>query len=257
MKFSIHKSQERKVSELNDAIIRHSFNYGQFFNPLREKFGVLRVLNDELLSPGYCSNERFHKFIEVLVLPLKGSISCTDATGSRGNADAGSALLISTGSGLSYSICNPSPDESAEVIEIWIFAHKNDRPTGIIELKTSKQNRTGKMQLIASGEKTDKEGAGLTFAHNALEVNAAPGLRLNQNALVWRVELGENESIGYSLKVPGNILLLFIIKGAVLINDTAEIVHEGDSVELNDIDSEVRIKATGDAELLIIEVPED
>jgi quercetin 2,3-dioxygenase len=231
MKINIVRSEERKVSEFSDVLIKHSFNYGQFFNPLREKFGVLRVLNDEWLSPGYCFNERFHKHIEVLILPLSGIITCNDKEGRSGSADSEGALLISTGSGLSYTVCNSSSQNSAEAIEIWIFAHKNDRPTGITEAK------------------------------------AVSDLRLNQNAFIWRLEFGEKESVNYKLKLPGNILLLFVIKGEVTVEKDVTVgkdatvgknvikAFERDSVEITEVDSDVEIKAVKGSELIIIEVP--
>ncbi len=254
MKINIHRSEERKVSEFKEVVIKHSFNYGSFFNPLREKFGVLRVLNDERLEPGFCFNERFHKHIEVLILPLNGSISCKDSTGRIGNADSEGALLISTGSGLSYTVCNSSPQESAEVIEIWIFAHKNDGLSGISEMETSKQNRIGKLQLIATERKTV---AGERLFQNVTGEKSDAGLLLNQNALVWRVDIGENESVNYNLKVSGNVLLLFIVKGEVMVGKDAIKANERDSVELTEVDSDVYIMAVKESELIIIEVPVD
>lgn len=240
MRINIHRSEERKVSEFDEAVIRHNFNFGSFFNPLREKFGVLRVLNDELLMPGFSFNERVHKHIEILLFPLSGSVCCKDSTGTNKCADKDSTMLISTGSGFSYTVCNSSQHQSAGVIEVWIFARKNNSQPTISVLETLKQNRISKMQLIASGDESDGS------------------LNLNQNAFIWRLDLSEKGTMVFPLNRPGNMLLIFVVKGSVVLNDNeANVVNERDSLELSDIDTEINIVAIKDSELLIIEVPVD
>jgi quercetin 2,3-dioxygenase len=240
MKVNIQRPEERTVSEFNDVSVRHCFNFGSFFNPLREKFGVLRVLNDEQLTPGFCFNQRFHKHIEVLLLPLGGKVSCSVSEGEITTADSENTMLISTATGLSYTICNPDTDQSAEVIEVWLFAIKGESQPAVTTCQTAKTDRYNNLQLIASGNSSDD------------------CLTLKQHAFVWRIDLSADRSINYRMKIDGNILFIFVIKGAVTLdNDNTLQLNDRDSAELTEVSSGIVLKAINDSELLIIEVPID
>ena len=51
MNIDIQRSSDRGTTRTNWLNSRHSFSFGNYFNPARMGFGKLRVLNDDVIEP--------------------------------------------------------------------------------------------------------------------------------------------------------------------------------------------------------------
>jgi len=121
MKINIHKSSYRGYADYGDIKSFHSFNFAGYFNPLREKFGVIRVINDEILGPGGQIQMDDNKNLEMLLIPLKGSLRVSSSDGYTGIVNENQIQLFSVGAGLDITIENNSTNESVELVQMWLF----------------------------------------------------------------------------------------------------------------------------------------
>ena len=232
------RSSDRAITTNSEFTISHSFNYGNHFNPLRERFGVLRVLNVVNLSSHCKLSQRDHKNIEILILPIYGEIEYNDTSGLKYVIDKNEALLISTGSLTTYRLGNAT-DTPAEFIEIWIFAGIKNTSPSVTKLNTNLLSNDG-LQLVAAGESINNN------------------LILNQDAYIWKCSVIKGRSISYKLMSKKNILLLYVINGIISIeSDNIYIANEKDSFELTGINSDITVTALESSDLILVEVPVD
>src|SRR5687768_2590712 len=76
---------------------RHSFSFGGWHDPSRIHFGMLRVLNDDLVAPGAGFGKHPHDNMEIITIPLTGSLKHQDSTGGEGVIKPGEVQVMSAG----------------------------------------------------------------------------------------------------------------------------------------------------------------
>lgn len=240
MRINIHKSNDRAFADYGWLKTRHSFNFADYFNPIRERFGVIRVLNDEIIEPGCGFYIHEQKNLEILLLPLNGELKYQDQTETKTTVGHDEALIISAGAGIIHAFGNNSESLPLEVLQIWLFPKVKDIEPRIQCSQFNARERKGKLQLIASPE------------------IISDVLWINQYAWISRIELKKNQSYKYSLHKESNVLLIFVIEGSIqLMGDSDMVGYHRDSLEITEIDGPIEILASLDANLLIFDVPID
>jgi len=88
------------------------------------RFGVLRVLNDDVVAGGKGFGSHPHDNMEIISIPLEGSLVHEDNMGHEQVVTAGEIQVMSTGKGVFHSEYNNSPDQPAKFLQIWIFPNR-------------------------------------------------------------------------------------------------------------------------------------
>lgn len=237
MNISIHKSEDRAYVDHGWLKTWHSFNYADYFDPLRERFGVIRVINDYILSPGQNFEMHPHSNMEIITIPIKGSLQNIDSQGHINEISEGDVQIISAGSGIIHSESNNSKEESVSFLQIWIFPKIKGIQPRYQQLSFSLKERAGRFQQLVSPE------------------IISDVLWINQDAWISRIDI-DNETIQtYNLHREDNVLLIFVIEGQVDIE--GKVANNGDSIEISDINHSIKIEASSKAKLLFIETPLD
>ncbi|KQS41789.1 hypothetical protein ASG14_04900 [Pedobacter sp. Leaf194] len=97
----------------------HSFNFEPSSDPLRAAFGPLIVLNQDTVQPDAGFGLHGHRNMEIISIPLSGTITHTDSTGNATKISLGDIQVMSAGSGIYHSEFNNSREE-LEFLQIWI-----------------------------------------------------------------------------------------------------------------------------------------
>lgn len=107
---------------------RYTFSFGHYFDPKLMGYASLRVLNQEVLSPGASFQPRTYPRVDVLNLVLQGSAEYRDSEGNSMQVSAGEAALLSTQANVSYSELNTSTTQPLTRMQLWLDAcpeHEN------------------------------------------------------------------------------------------------------------------------------------
>jgi len=70
MKSVKHKSENRGFADHGWLKARHSFSFANWYNPERINFGLLRVLNDDIIAPGKGFGTHPHDNMAIVTIPL-------------------------------------------------------------------------------------------------------------------------------------------------------------------------------------------
>ena len=104
----IFLADQRGFSEDATQQCYSTFNFGEFQNGVKQPFGTLCTLNDEVLSAGSVSIQQALHNNYLLLMPITGSVTYTD--NSRWlELEPGEAAMIPLIAGSEFKISNPYP----------------------------------------------------------------------------------------------------------------------------------------------------
>ena len=69
----IHRANTRNSADFGWLKVNHTFSFANYYNPERMNFGVLRVLNDDVIAAGKGFDTHPHKNMEIITIPLEGN----------------------------------------------------------------------------------------------------------------------------------------------------------------------------------------
>ncbi|MEI8631183.1 pirin family protein [Vibrio sp. PP-XX7] len=118
--FTIRHSNDRGRAYFGWLDSRHSFSFGDYFDPKHVSFSELRVINEDIVKPGTGFGTHGHRDMEIISYVLEGSIEHKDSEGNIQTIPAGEFQLMSAGRGIHHSEYNASPKENLKFLQIWI-----------------------------------------------------------------------------------------------------------------------------------------
>lgn len=233
MKIKIQRASERGKVDFGWLNSHHSFSFGRWHDPTKMNFGALRVLNDDIVKGGQGFGAHPHDNMEIVSIPLKGSLAHKDSTGTDGIIKTGDVQIMSAGTGIKHSEYNASKTDEVNFLQLWVIPkEENIKPR--YEQKTfNETDRINKWQTVVSPD--EKDG----------------GVWINQDAVFSLAHAEKDTTLAYKNKFKDNGVYLFILEGDVEVNK--EILSKRDAMEIPADEFEIKIKA--DSQLLAIEVP--
>ena len=231
----IHKADTRGNANHGWLDSHHTFSFAGYHDPSRVNFGVLRVLNDDNVKGGMGFGQHPHDNMEIISIPLKGSLEHGDNTGGHGIIKSGEVQIMSAGSGIAHSEKNASKTEAVNFLQIWVFPKEKNITPRYDQKEFKSSERINKLQTVISPEKEN-----------------ISSLWINQDAWFHLGNLKKGFTIDYALKKNGNGVYAFIIEGEVTIN--GQKLNKRDGLGVWETDK-ISISADTDTEVLLMEVP--
>ena len=96
MKINIHKADSRGLADHGWLVSRHTFSFASYYDPERMGFGALRVINDDRVMPSQGFSTHPHENMEIISIPLQGTLRHQDSMGNLLVIDAGEVPTIPT-----------------------------------------------------------------------------------------------------------------------------------------------------------------
>lgn len=212
----------------------HTFSFSSYHNPQRMGFGLLRVINDDTVAPSKGFATHSHSDMEIISIPLSGSLRHQDSMGNKHIISAGEVQIMSAGSGLSHSEYNNSNTEDVNFLQIWVLPKAIGIEPRYEQQAFSENDRINRLQLVVSPN--GKDGS----------------ITINQNAYFYLANLKSGHSISYHTQASDNGVFVFVIDGEIAIDDDR--LGKRDAISITDKTS-FDINGNRDSQLLCIEVP--
>lgn len=234
MKLQLYKSENRGKSDFGWLKANYSFSFANYYNPSNIHFGALRVLNDDYIDGGMGFSTHPHDNMEIITIPLEGSLKHRDSAGNEGLIKAGDIQVMSAGSGIQHSEHNGEMHDTTNVLQLWIFPNQRDVEPRYEDRSFPIREAKNQRILIVSDDGRD----GSVWVH--------------QRAYLSLCKFDKGQKLDYQLYHPENGVYLFNIEGSLQIGD--QTVGKRDALGISETDK-VDIEFLEDSYTLLIEVP--
>ncbi|HET6329918.1 MAG TPA: pirin family protein [Holophagaceae bacterium] len=176
---TLRASKDRGHADFGWLDTRHSFAFGEFFDPAHVRFSDLRVLNEDRVQPGKGFGTHGHRDMEILTWVLEGGLEHQDSLGSKGVIRPLQAQVMSAGTGIRHAEMNGSDKEPVHFLQIWILPEAEGLPPRYGQVDFQEADVRDRWRLIAS-----RDGAeGSALVHQDIRIHAA---RLSKGASLSR-----------------------------------------------------------------------
>ena len=234
MKTVLHKANSRGHANHGWLDSHHTFSFANYRNPERMHFGVLRVLNDDVVSPGRGFNTHPHDNMEIISIPLEGDLEHKDSMGNVAVIKQGDVQVMSAGTGIYHSEFNKNQDQPVKFLQIWLFPNKRNVTPRYDQITLDHGNLNNQLFQVLSPHANDA------------------GVWIHQNAWFHMGNFDVGFETTYQLKDPQNGIYAFVLDGNVIIEEQALNKRDGFGIWGTD---QIQIKAESQAKVLLMEVP--
>jgi quercetin 2,3-dioxygenase len=231
----IRSAADRGLTTTSWLQSRHSFSFGDYYDPANTHHGVLLVSNDDIVAPAAGFDTHPHRDMEIVTWVLEGSLAHRDSTGNSGVIYPGLAQRMSAGSGITHSEKNASDTEPVRFVQMWVQPDVSGIGPGYQQQAIDGDRLEGRLVAIASG--IPGHDAAITIHNRSAALHAG---RLPRGA---------------ELTLPAAPYLhLYIARGRADIHDVADAaLAEGDAARFT-ASTGATVVAREDAELLVWEM---
>ncbi len=229
----IRKSTERGQADHDWLKAKHSFSFGDYYDPDHMGYRALRVINEDRVKSSNGFGTHPHKDMEIITYILEGALEHKDSMGTGSVIRPGDVQYMSAGSGVLHSEYNPSDKEGVHLLQIWLLPDEKGAKPRYAQKSFDASEKQGKLKLVAS--KAGEDGA----------------IAVRQDVKLYASLLAEGESAALPLAA-GRHAWIQVARGSVELNGKR--LDQGDGAA---IDDERELKFTGksaDTEFLVFDL---
>ena len=210
----------------------HTFSFADYHDPRHMGFSVLRVINEDVVTPGQGFPTHPHRDMEIITWILDGALEHQDSLGTGSVIRPGEVQRMSAGTGIRHSEFNPSKDETVHLLQIWILPNRAGYAPSYEQTRFEDAELADRLRLIASPDGHDGS------------------VTIHQNARVYAARLKRGEVI-HTLAA-GRRAWVQVARGALTLNGQRLAAGDGAAVE-----QETTLMFAGDAgsEFLLFDLP--
>ncbi|RYD51879.1 MAG: pirin family protein [Sphingobacteriales bacterium] len=228
-----HPAGSRGAADHGWLQAKHTFSFGQYHESERMHFGVLRVLNDDIVAPGAGFSKHPHDNMEIITIPLRGQLAHKDSLGNGETIHAGEIQIMSAGTGIEHSEFNPSHEEAVNLLQIWVFPNRRNVEPRYQTIPVVQQDGQVFQQIVSPNPQD-------------------AGGWIHQNAWFHLANLKAGGRATYELHEEANGVYVFVISGSIEIE--GQVLTERDGFGIWSVESFEMI-CQADARVLLMEVP--
>lgn len=228
----LRRSQDRGHANHGWLDSFHSFSFADYHDPAHMGFGALRVINEDRVKPGMGFGTHGHRDMEIVSYVLSGALEHKDSLGNGSVIRPGNVQRMSAGTGVRHSEFNPSADEPAHFLQIWILPDVTGIAPGYEEKTFTDADKRGRLRLIASPD--GREGS----------------VTIHQDARILAGFFDGDESATHDLAA-GRRAYVHVARGEATVN--GQPLGAGDALKLAG-EAAVRIASGRGAEVLVFDL---
>lgn len=229
----LRRSEDRGHVDHGWLNARHSFSFGSYHDPEHMGFRALRVINEDVVSPGQGFGTHPHRDMEILTYVIEGALEHKDSMGNGSVIRPGDIQWMSAGTGIMHSEFNPSPDERTHLLQIWVLPDRKNRQPDYAEKHFSRDERRERLRLVASPD------------------GAEGSLTWGQDVRLYASVMSAGSGGNLDLE-PGRHAWIQVVSGDLDVAGTH--IKSGDALAVSE-ETKLTITANGESEFLVFDLP--
>ena len=211
---------------------RHTFSFSDYNDPEHMGFGVLRVINDDRVTPSSGFGTHPHKDMEIISYVLSGALGHKDSMGTGSTIRPGEVQRMTAGTGVLHSEWNHSKTEPVHFLQIWLLPDKKGYAPGYEQQSFEPHELRGRLRLIASSDGRDSS------------------VTVHQDVSLYATKLSAGSKVSHAMKA-GRRAWVQVARGGVAINGVE--LYEGDGAAVAG-EQQIELSASQDAEVLVFDL---
>ena len=174
---------------------RFHFHFAEYRHGGNDRYGVLRVLNDDLVQPERGFGKHGHSNMEICTYIIDGELTHQDSMSNKETLSRGSIQFMSAGTGVSHSEYNLNKKKPLRFIQMWILPREMNGSVhyGSYSGENQLKNRLNKWQHLVSDVKN--------------HVIKTP-VKINQDVNIYVSELDLNKELQFDILKNRQVYLL-------------------------------------------------
>ncbi len=228
----LRKAADRGATDWGWLDSRHTFSFGEYFDPQNVGFRSLRVLNDDRVKAGKGFGTHGHRDMEILSYVLEGALAHKDSTGGGGVIRPGEIQFMRAGTGVTHSEQNASETEPVHFLQVWIIPDTRGLAPAYDQKTFDAVAARNRLVLLAS--KGGRDGS----------------IDVHQDVDLWVARLGDGDERVHAL-ASGRHAWVHVARGQATVG--GHDLSEGDGVAMSD-EAQVRLRGRGEAEVLLFDL---
>lgn len=230
---TIRPSQERGNAYFRWLDSRHTFSFGEYFDPNHMGFGNLRVINEDKVIAGEGFATHGHRDMEIISYVLAGGLEHKDSLGTGSVIRPGDVQRMSAGTGIMHSEYNASKTDPVHFLQIWILPEKKGISPSYEQKTFSDEEKRGKLRLV--GARDGRDGS----------------VTIHQDVDLYATLLNEGETVTHLL-AEGRVAWVQVTRGGVQLN--SHTLAAGDGAAIAD-ENQITLQGTStDTEVLLFDM---
>ena len=229
----IRRSLDRGYTDLGGLKSYHTFSFADYYDPVFEEFGALRVINEDHIKPGRAYDKQSHQDIEILTYVISGELEHKDSLGNTMVIRPGEFQCLSAGRGVTRNALNPSTSHDTHLLQIWIKPHTEGLQPGCERKTFAAGEKRGHLRLIASA--TGEGGS----------------VCIQQDARVYTGFFNATERAEFEV-TKGRRGYAHVVSGSIAVNETR--LNAGDGVKITR-PGLFSLQNGRDADVLMLDLP--
>jgi quercetin 2,3-dioxygenase len=230
---TIRPQDQRGVAKFNWLDSKHSFSFGNYYDPQHMGFASLRVINEDKIIPAEGFGTHGHQDMEIITCVLSGELEHRDSMGNGSVIRPGDVQRMSAGTGVRHSEFNASATEPVHLLQIWIMPEERGLEPSYEEKNFSSEIKQGKLTLIGSQDGRDNS------------------VTIHQDVNLYLGSLTKSDRFTYQIK-DNRAIWLQVATGEVKLNE--RLLQAGDGAAITN-ETEIAIAGHGlDSKILLFDL---
>jgi len=229
---TVRPAAERLRTNIGWLDSRHTFSFGEHYDPRCMGYRALRVINEDRVAPGKGFGTHPHRDMEILSYVLEGALRHQDSLGTGSVIKPGDVQRMTAGTGVLHSEANASDTDAVHFLQIWLLPEKKRLAPGYEQRTFPANDRRGRLALV--GSRDGREGS----------------ITIHQDVDLFSAVLAGGDRASLALK-SGRHGWLQVARGALQLNGVA--LGAGDGAAITD-EITVELSATADCDALLFDL---
>jgi len=230
---TIRSAAERGQSRLGWLDSRHTFSFGNYYDPAHMGFGALRVINEDRVQPDKGFGTHSHRDMEILSWVLDGALEHRDSMGTHGVIRPGELQRMSAGTGVTHSEFNASASEPVHFLQIWLLPEREGLAPSYAQRAFASADLEDRLHLIASHDGRDGS------------------IKVHQDVNLYASRMSPDASVSFRPDA-GRSLWLHVAKGKVQVEGRD--LQAGDAASWATAPDALDIRAIAPSEVLLFDL---
>lgn len=154
---TLRPSRDRGQANFGWLDTRHTFSFGNYYDPDHMGFATLRVINEDKVAPKQGFPTHGHRDMEIVTYVLKGSLAHKDSIGNGSIMRPGDVQRMSAGTGIMHSEYNASETDPVHLLQIWILPEVKGIAPSYEQTFFAPEEKQGRLRLV--GSRDGREGS--------------------------------------------------------------------------------------------------